>query len=87
METTKLSSKGQVIIPKTLRSARRWQAGLELEVVETEEGLLLRPKVPFQETSLDEVAGCLTYVGPPKSDGDIEASMRQAARSAWHDRS
>ena len=29
METTRLSSKGQVIIPKTLRDAHHWLAGQE----------------------------------------------------------
>ena len=30
METTRLSSKGQVIIPKRLRDAHHWLAGQEL---------------------------------------------------------
>jgi AbrB family looped-hinge helix DNA binding protein len=86
METTKLSSKGQVIIPKTFRSAHHWIPGLELMVIEMEDGILLRPKAPFEKTRLDEVAGCLNYAGPPKSEGDIDAAMKRAARKTWHDR-
>ncbi len=44
METTRLSSKGQVIIPKAVRSAHQWGVGLELEVIEMGDGVLLRPK-------------------------------------------
>ena len=36
MQTTVLSSKGQVIIPKTLRVARRWGPGTQLEVHDTQ---------------------------------------------------
>jgi AbrB family looped-hinge helix DNA binding protein len=85
METTKLSSKGQVIIPKHIRAAHHWDAGLELKVIDFEEGVLLKPKAPFPPTTLDQVGGCLSCVGEAKSDADIEAVMQQAARKAWRD--
>jgi AbrB family looped-hinge helix DNA binding protein len=86
VETTKLSSKGQVIIPKAYRAAHHWVPGLELVIIEMDDGILLKPKAPFEETRLDEVAGCLNYAGPPKFDHEIDAAMRQAAKKAWHDR-
>ena len=85
METTRLSSKGQVIIPKAIRESHRWAAGLELEVIETENGILLKPKAPFKESSLDEVAGCLNYNGKTKTLEDIESAMKAAAKEAWRD--
>lgn len=87
MGTTKLSSKGQVIIPKAFRTAHNWDTGLELEVVEVGDGLLLRPKGPFEETTLEVVAGALKYTGKAKSQDEIDSAMRKAARSAWRDRS
>lgn len=86
METTKLSSKGQVIIPKHIRESHRWDTGLELQVIEFEGGILLKPKAPFEQTNIDDVAGCLHYTGPTKTDEDIQNAMRQAARKAWRDR-
>ena len=87
METTRLSSKGQVIIPKAVRSAHQWGVGLELEVIDTGDGVLLRPKTLFEESRLDQVAGVLEYKGKTKSQEEIDSSMKKAARSAWRDRS
>lgn len=85
METTKLSSKGQVIIPKRIRNANHWDVGLELQVINLEDGILLKPKAPFAPTVLDDVAGCLSYKGSAKSDEEIQAAMKAAARKAWRD--
>lgn len=85
METTKLSSKGQVIIPKHIRESHHWDTGLELQVIEFEGGILLKPKAPFEKTCISDVAGCLQYTGPRKTDEDIQEAMKQAARKAWRD--
>lgn len=85
METTKLSSKGQVIIPKTVRSAHQWEPGLELVVIDTGEGVLLKPQAPFQATALDEVSGMLKGKVPARTDQDIEAALVQDVRRRWRD--
>jgi AbrB family looped-hinge helix DNA binding protein len=87
MDTTKLSSKGQVIIPKHIRDLHNWNVGLELEVVDLEEGILLKPKALFPHTTLDDVAGCLTYQSKAKSDEEVDAAMKKAAMEAWRGRS
>ena len=81
METTKLSSKGQVIIPKHIRESHHWDTGTELQVIEFENGILLKPKAPFEKTSLSDVAGCLQYNGLRKSDEDIQNAMKQGVNS------
>ncbi|NLA75083.1 MAG: AbrB/MazE/SpoVT family DNA-binding domain-containing protein, partial [Deltaproteobacteria bacterium] len=43
MQTTQLSSKGQVIIPKTLRDRYKWNPGQRLSVIDTGEGIILKP--------------------------------------------
>ena len=52
MQTTSLSSKGQVIIPKALRDARHWSAGTRRGVQETPEGVLLKPVAVADKTGL-----------------------------------
>ena len=73
--TTRLSSKGQIIIPKAIRAARSWRPGQQFEVVETGEGVLLRPCQGFPRTELDEVAGCLAYDGPPVSVEEMNGAV------------
>jgi AbrB family looped-hinge helix DNA binding protein len=59
METTRLSTKGQIVLPKNIRASRAWGPGTEFTVEEAGEGVLLRPAVRFPAAGLDEVAGCL----------------------------
>ncbi len=86
METTKLSSKGQVIIPKPVRVAHHWEPGLELVVLDTNEGVLLRPKAPFQPTSIKDVASCLRYDGKSKSVDDMEKAIEHGVKERFRDR-
>jgi len=76
VETTKLSSKGQVIIPKPLRSAHHWETGQELVVIDMGDGILLKPKTPFPESSIKDVASCLRYDGKAKTLEDMEDAIK-----------
>jgi AbrB family looped-hinge helix DNA binding protein len=67
MQTTKLSARGQVFIPKSVRDARSWAPGTEFTVEEVSGGVLLRPVRPFKPTTIDEVIGSLKYDGKPKT--------------------
>ncbi|MEB3281048.1 MAG: AbrB/MazE/SpoVT family DNA-binding domain-containing protein [Lyngbya sp.] len=87
MEVTRLSSEGQVLIPKALRSAHNWEAGLELIAIDMGDGILLKPKKPFPETTLAQVAGCLKFEGKPKSLDELEDAIRQGVMEQWQDRS
>jgi AbrB family looped-hinge helix DNA binding protein len=85
MEETRLSSQGQVIIPEALRAAHHWEAGQELIAIEVGDGILLKPKKPFPETTLAQVAGCLNYRGQPKSLDELEDAIRQGVVEQWDD--
>lgn len=79
MQTTKLSSKGQVIIPKTIRARYNWDAGQELAVIDTGDGILLKPSHPFKKTTLEQVAGILRYSGRAISLEEMEAAIQKGA--------
>ncbi|MBI3706690.1 MAG: AbrB/MazE/SpoVT family DNA-binding domain-containing protein [Proteobacteria bacterium] len=80
MDTTRLSSKGQVVLPSAVRASRKWAPGTRFEVVETAEGVLLRPLKPVPPTSVDEVFGMARYRGPKRSLADMDAAVRTEAR-------
>jgi AbrB family looped-hinge helix DNA binding protein len=46
MAKTRLSSEGQVIIPKAVRDRHGWLPGLELEVEDRGDAVVLRPATP-----------------------------------------
>ena len=86
MDTTKLSSKGQVVIPKALRDALHWEPGLELTWVTTDDGLMLKASAPFPPTELSDVAGMLKKKAQPRSDAEIAAALNSDIRRTWRDR-
>ncbi|MBV8775319.1 MAG: AbrB/MazE/SpoVT family DNA-binding domain-containing protein [Deltaproteobacteria bacterium] len=75
MERTRLSSKGQVIVPKAIREAHRWRPGTEFMVEDTAVGILLRPAKPFQPTRIEDVAGSLRYAGKPKTLAQMDRAI------------
>ncbi len=81
METTKLSSKGQVILPKSVRDACAWKPGTEFSVEPTKEGVLLRPLRSFAPTQLRDVLGCAGYRGKRKSIVDMADAIQKGVRS------
>ena len=68
-----------MIIPKASRVSHHWEAGQELVVIDTEEGVLLKPARPVPPATLDELAGCLSYAGPAKSLEDMEQAIARGA--------
>jgi AbrB family looped-hinge helix DNA binding protein len=85
METTRLSTKGQIILPKGIRVSRSWGPGTEFTVEETSSGILLRPAALFPDTNLEEVAGCLRSDRKSKTTVQMRAAIgREVMRR--HDR-
>jgi AbrB family looped-hinge helix DNA binding protein len=73
--TTMLSTNGQVILPKTIRQRRNWEAGTRLVVEDTPDGVLLKAAPIFAPTRPEEVAGMLAYRGPPKTPEEMDAAI------------
>ncbi len=80
METTRLSSKGQVILPKSVRDSHHWVPGTEFVVEDTPDGVLLRPTSSFKPTRLEDVIGCTGYTGPANSLADMEAAIAKGVK-------
>ncbi len=85
MEITRLSSKGQLVIPKWLRDRHNWKEGDEFVVVDVGHGVLLRPKNPFPETTLNDVVGSMSYSGPSYTVEEMDEAIAQAIREKFGD--
>jgi len=80
MTVTKLSSKGQIVLPKTLRDAHKWRPGTEFAIEDAKDGLLLRPLRLFPPTRLEDVIGCLPYKGKPKTLSQMNKAIEAAVK-------
>ena len=80
MLRSKLSTKGQVIIPKPLRTAHNWQAGQRLQFIDTPDGILVKSDpATFKQTAIEQVAGCLQYKGKAKSITEMNEAIARGA--------
>jgi AbrB family looped-hinge helix DNA binding protein len=88
MDTTRLSSKGQVVIPKAIRDQLAVKPGATLSVALEDGAVVLRPvkkelRLPTDE-ELDRVAGMLRYDGPLPTDEEVEAAMTEYFRQKYN---
>lgn len=61
--TVKVSSKGQIVIPKEVRDDLHWDNGMELTLVMTEQGVMLRAKTQAEKQPVKSLRGFLQYSG------------------------
>jgi AbrB family looped-hinge helix DNA binding protein len=79
METSKVSSKWQVVIPRAVRKAERIRVGSEVTFERTADGILLRPVGAGNRISAAQGYGVLKSRRKPADDVDIRNAVRVAA--------
>ena len=77
---TRLSTKGQLIIPKEIRDRHGWTPGIELIVEDHGDSVTLRRAGELPETTLEDLVGCTDYKGPARSLEEMEAAIARGAR-------
>jgi AbrB family looped-hinge helix DNA binding protein len=86
---TRLSTKGQVVLPNEIRRRRDWRPGAEFTVEETPEGVLLKPAPLFPATRIEDAYGCLHVTGMrPRTLEEMDEAIvaevkRRHARSRY----
>jgi AbrB family looped-hinge helix DNA binding protein len=78
---TKLSTKGQVVLPKSLRASHRWKPGTEFIIQDRDEGILLKPKAGAGARTWESIIGCVPYPGPRRSVKEMDQAVAAEARS------
>lgn len=77
---TRLSTKGQVIIPQAIRDRQGWEAGTDFEIEERAGAVVLRPVLGPGAVTVDELLGILPHRGPPKTLDEMERGIARGAR-------
>jgi AbrB family looped-hinge helix DNA binding protein len=73
METVKVSSKGQIVIPRALREAGNIKAGTELIISAIADGLMLTPARRIKPTKVADGLGMLTKPNRKKlTDAEVK---------------
>jgi AbrB family looped-hinge helix DNA binding protein len=81
--TIRLSAKGRVTLPKSIRQSRRWTAGTRLIVEDTVDGVWLKAAPSFEPTRSDDIFGLLKVSGPPKTLEEMDAGVLAEALRCW----
>jgi AbrB family looped-hinge helix DNA binding protein len=68
-----------LILPKEIRERHGWGPGVELEIEDRGNSVVLRRAVDVPETTLEEVLGCTGYQGPAHSLDEMEAGIARGA--------
>jgi len=76
MQTVKLSTKGQIVIPRDIRKASHLVAGMEFSVELVGDEIRIRPVPRLRKTTTEEVAGCLhNALHHPLNDEETEQAI------------
>ena len=75
MESVKLSSKGQFIIPKAIRDRHHWEAGTEFVIIDRGTELVITPTRVFPPSALEPPDAPSVYRGKPLSLEEMERAV------------
>ena len=85
MATTRLSTKGQVVLPSGIRDDLNWKAGKELEIERNGDTVVLKPKSRLPEKTLKpkDIVGLLQWHGKPFTIREMDEAVAEMFRREW----
>ena len=75
METVRLSSKGQFILPKSIRDRHHWKAGTKFVIIDRGGELVIRPAKFFPPTELEPIDTTPVYRGRALSLEEMDQAV------------
>lgn len=87
----KLSSKGQIVVPKSVRDAHGWKEGMEFEFVESGTGVTIQPVQEYDPrfppvTAEEFLARRIRHKAPPVSLEEMERAVLEEAARRWDEK-
>jgi AbrB family looped-hinge helix DNA binding protein len=90
MARTRMSSKGQIVLPKAVRDAHGFGEGTEFEVIDGGKEIVLKPvekAAAGRKLTVEEfLAMRPVYHGPPITDEMIEQAILDEAARRWNEK-
>ena len=83
METLRLSTNGQVVIPKVIRTRHPWDVDTELVIEDLGDSVVLRSVKSFPPTEVEDGLGCTGYRGPALSIEEMDEAVSEGVRYRW----
>ena len=80
MASTRLSTKGQLIIPRPILDRLDWPPGTRLEIDVRGDRVVLRRPTAVPRCEPEEAYGCLAWDGPPLSVENLDEAVTAEAR-------
>jgi AbrB family looped-hinge helix DNA binding protein len=78
--TVRLSTKGQLVVPKEIRDRHGWSSGAELVFEDQVDRVILRRVEDLPVTRIQDLIGCTGYKGPAKSLAEMDQGIAVGAR-------
>jgi len=79
MEIVALSSKGQFVLPKSIRDLHHWDVGTKFLVIDRGTEVILKPAAPFELTDFEAVDAQSVYSGKRLSLDEMDLAIAQEA--------
>jgi AbrB family looped-hinge helix DNA binding protein len=79
MKTVALSSKGQFVFPKAIRTRHHWHAGTRLVVIDRGDEVVIKAAEPFAVTSFESIDAPSVYKGRRLSIADMDSAVAAEA--------
>jgi len=79
MESVSLSSKGQFVLPKSIRDRHHWGTGTRLVVIDRGDEVIVKAAVPFAPTELEAPDANPVYHGKCLSLADMDRAIAHEA--------
>lgn len=92
MARTRMSDKGEIVLPQSVRDAHGFAAGAEFEVIAGDREITLRlietaPETLRKKLTVEEfVERIPRYDGPPITDAMIEEAVLREAKRRWDEK-
>ena len=75
MESIALSSKGQFVLPKAIRTRHHWQAGTRLVVIDRGDEVVIKTAEPFAASNFEPIDAPSVYKGRRLSIADMDNAV------------